>query len=149
MNDTTRELGGALGVAVLGSLVASRYDSQIVSASSRGLAGSAHADAPTPACPVRWRSAAQIGGAEGQRIADAAKDAYVSRHERSPRSSAPSSPPSASVIVYRKLPSTCDRLRRRRRRRGRRATPASSRRRPPRSIDEPADRPVRQYPRRP
>ena len=26
MNDTTRELGGALGVAVLGSLVASRYD---------------------------------------------------------------------------------------------------------------------------
>jgi hypothetical protein len=29
MNDVTRELGGALGVAVLGSLVASRYDSII------------------------------------------------------------------------------------------------------------------------
>ncbi|MDP9465573.1 MAG: MFS transporter, partial [Actinomycetota bacterium] len=29
MNDTTRELGGALGVAVLGSLVASRYDTRL------------------------------------------------------------------------------------------------------------------------
>ena len=29
MNDTTRELGGALGVAVLGSLLASRYDTRI------------------------------------------------------------------------------------------------------------------------
>jgi hypothetical protein len=32
MNDTTRELGGALGVAVLGSLVTSRYTSSIASA---------------------------------------------------------------------------------------------------------------------
>ena len=32
MNDTTRELGGALGVAVLGSLVASRYDGRLSSA---------------------------------------------------------------------------------------------------------------------
>ena len=32
MNDTTRELGGALGVAVLGSLVTSRYGSSIASA---------------------------------------------------------------------------------------------------------------------
>jgi hypothetical protein len=32
MNDTTRELGGALGVAVLGSIVASRYASQLAPA---------------------------------------------------------------------------------------------------------------------
>jgi hypothetical protein len=32
MNDTTRELGGALGVAVLGSLVTSRYGSSLASA---------------------------------------------------------------------------------------------------------------------
>src|SRR5215213_9764159 len=32
MNDTTRELGGALGVAVLGSLVTSRYASSLASA---------------------------------------------------------------------------------------------------------------------
>ena len=32
MNDTTRELGGALGVAVLGSLVTSRYTSSLASA---------------------------------------------------------------------------------------------------------------------
>ena len=43
MNDTTRELGGALGVAVLGSLVASRYDSQIISGAIAGLPASAHA----------------------------------------------------------------------------------------------------------
>jgi EmrB/QacA subfamily drug resistance transporter len=34
MNDTTRELGGALGVAVLGSLVTSQYASQIVDAAA-------------------------------------------------------------------------------------------------------------------
>jgi hypothetical protein len=32
MNDTTRELGGALGVAVLGSLVTSQYTANIASA---------------------------------------------------------------------------------------------------------------------
>ena len=38
MNDTTRELGGALGVAVLGSLVTSTYTSSIGDALS-GLSG--------------------------------------------------------------------------------------------------------------
>ena len=53
MNDTTRELGGALGVAVLGSLVASRYDSEFSPAldllpvplqgqASQSLAGALH-----------------------------------------------------------------------------------------------------------
>jgi predicted MFS family arabinose efflux permease len=56
MNDTTRELGGALGVAVLGSLVASRYRTRLapafdlLPASLRGeagqsLAGALHASA--------------------------------------------------------------------------------------------------------
>ena len=34
MNDTSREMGGALGVAVLGSLVASQFDSHIAGAVS-------------------------------------------------------------------------------------------------------------------
>ena len=38
MNDATRELGAALGVAVLGSIAASRYSSEITSAVS-GLGG--------------------------------------------------------------------------------------------------------------
>ena len=39
MNDATREFGAALGVAVLGSIAASRYGSQIATAVS-GLGGS-------------------------------------------------------------------------------------------------------------
>src|SRR5262249_45278817 len=42
MNDTTRELGGALGVAVLGSIVASRYTAEIASAVA-GLPPTPHA----------------------------------------------------------------------------------------------------------
>ena len=34
MNDTTRELGGALGVAVLGSLVTSQYTSGVADAAA-------------------------------------------------------------------------------------------------------------------
>ena len=74
MNDTTRELGGALGVAVLGSLVASRYDSRLspaldlLPASLRGeagesLAGALHAaaDVERPDGRRRLSSIAQRG----------------------------------------------------------------------------------------
>jgi EmrB/QacA subfamily drug resistance transporter len=75
MNDTTRELGGALGVAVLGSLVTSQFTSSITPAlvdlparlrdvADSGLAGALGV-------------AEQIGGAQGQLIADAAKQSFV------------------------------------------------------------------------
>ncbi|MGH2678281.1 MAG: MFS transporter, partial [Actinomycetota bacterium] len=74
MNDTTRMVGGALGVAVLGSVLASSYGSAIEPA-LRG--------APAPVAAVAGDSiggaatiAAQLG-AQGQAILDAARAAYV------------------------------------------------------------------------
>ncbi len=73
VNDTTRELGGALGVAVLGSLVASHYASSI--GDVPGFAG--------PSGEVAQRSlgaALQVAAAAGERgpqLAAAAKSAFV------------------------------------------------------------------------
>jgi EmrB/QacA subfamily drug resistance transporter len=74
MNDTTRELGGALGVAVLGSLVTSTYTGAIADSVS-GLPAPAQAAAEsglTGALAV----AGQLG-AEGVALADAARQAFV------------------------------------------------------------------------
>ena len=75
MNDTTRELGGALGVAVLGSLVTSAYSSSIGSAlvglpeKARGVADSGLSGA--------LGVAEKMGGAQGEGLATAAKLAFV------------------------------------------------------------------------
>ena len=74
MNDTTRELGGALGVAVLGSLLTSAYTSSIdgalggLSAADRAVADSGLVGA--------FRVADQLG-ASGAGLVDAAKDAFM------------------------------------------------------------------------
>jgi EmrB/QacA subfamily drug resistance transporter len=75
MNDTTRELGGALGVAVLGSIVTSQYASgissdiaglpeQVRSAAESGLTGA-------------LQVGAQIGGDQGAALIAAARQAFV------------------------------------------------------------------------
>jgi hypothetical protein len=75
MNDTTRELGGTLGVAVLGSVLASQYAAHVAPATAglstaaagtakASLAGALHAAATLPAGP-----AAQL--------ADAARSAWM------------------------------------------------------------------------
>jgi EmrB/QacA subfamily drug resistance transporter len=78
INDTTRELGGALGVAVLGSLVTSRYDH---------LVGKAVQSLRLPdvaAVPVRRSLAGALAVARrlpeagGARLAEQAKAAFVS-----------------------------------------------------------------------
>ncbi|MEO6629342.1 MAG: DHA2 family efflux MFS transporter permease subunit [Aquihabitans sp.] len=75
MNDTTRELGGALGVAILGSLVTSAYSSSIGSAlaglpeQARGMADSGLAGA--------LGVAEKIGGMQGESLAIAARSAFV------------------------------------------------------------------------
>ena len=75
-NDTTRELGGALGVAVLGSVMASRYTSQIAShlgalpASARGNASSSLGGASV--------AARDLGGAAGEQFLEAARQAWMS-----------------------------------------------------------------------
>ena len=83
-NDTTRELGGALGVAVLGSVLASQYTSGV---------SDAVADLPAEA---REAARSSIGGALGfveqargefpvsqlDRLVSVSKDAFVVRPDR-------------------------------------------------------------------
>jgi len=68
VNDTTRQVGGALGVAILGSLLASTY------ASSLGSAAPAAARASVGAALDLAR---QLGGDEGAALAASARSAYV------------------------------------------------------------------------
>ncbi len=73
VNDTTRELGGALGVAVLGSLVASHYASSI--GSMPGFGG-----APGALARRSLGSALQVAATAGERgpqLAAAARAAFV------------------------------------------------------------------------
>ncbi len=68
VNDTTRQVGGALGVAILGSLLASAYRSSLgagVSTAARSSVGGA------------LLAARDIGGQQGAALAQAAKSAYV------------------------------------------------------------------------
>jgi len=75
-NDTTRELGGALGVAVLGSVMASRYTGEIASslaglpAPARGAASSSLGGASVVA--------RDLGGTAGDQLLDAARQAWMS-----------------------------------------------------------------------
>jgi MFS transporter, DHA2 family, multidrug resistance protein len=76
MNDTTRELGGALGVAVLGSLVASRYDARLSPALDL-LPASLHGKAQESIAGA-LKAAGEVGGPTGTHVATIAREAYVS-----------------------------------------------------------------------
>ena len=67
MSDVTRQVGGALGVAVIGSIIATAY--------SRDMAGAPDAAASRSAPPTRV--AEQVGGAAGRELADAAGQAFT------------------------------------------------------------------------
>ncbi|UDY34982.1 MFS transporter [Dermatobacter hominis] len=71
VNDTTRELGGALGVAVLGSLVASQFRS-----SMDGMVGDLPARASSSLADA-LQAAAAAGGEQGQHLALVARTAFV------------------------------------------------------------------------
>jgi EmrB/QacA subfamily drug resistance transporter len=76
VNDATRTTGGALGVAVLGSLLSSGYRAgmdSVTSALPDSAAAAAH-DSIGGALAV----AARIGGPAGEHVADAARTAFVS-----------------------------------------------------------------------
>jgi len=76
VNDTTRQVGGALGVAVVGSLVASVYASGIDDVAGRfGLTGEALARARS-SLGHALETAAGLGG-DGPGFADAARDSFV------------------------------------------------------------------------
>jgi MFS transporter, DHA2 family, integral membrane protein len=71
VNDTTRELGGALGVAVMGSLVASHFRSSMHGAVSGLSERASHSLADA------LQSAAAAGGARGAEVANVAKTSFV------------------------------------------------------------------------
>jgi EmrB/QacA subfamily drug resistance transporter len=75
VNDTVREVGGALGVAVLGSVLASQYTGAISSTTAALPTDSAHlaGDSLGGAVVV----AQQVGGSSGAAILEAAQAAYV------------------------------------------------------------------------
>ena len=77
VNDTTRELGGAFGVAVLGSVVSSTYGSQMRDAVAGSPLPAAAADAVSDQIGAAIEVARQIGGEPGRLLADAASTAFV------------------------------------------------------------------------
>ena len=72
VNDTTREVGGALGVAVFGSIVASKFQT-VLAGSVAGLPAAARAS-----LGAALQSAATLPGARGAALANGARAAYVS-----------------------------------------------------------------------
>jgi DHA2 family multidrug resistance protein-like MFS transporter len=75
MNDTTREVGGALGVAVLGSVFSSAYATEIGPALSGLPAGLA--DSARDSVGAATIIAGEIGGQAGRALAAASKIAFV------------------------------------------------------------------------
>jgi hypothetical protein len=75
VNDTVREVGGALGVAVLGSVLASQYTSALGSATA-GLPPSG-ADAAGDSLGGAVVVAQQTGGSTGAALLDAARTAWL------------------------------------------------------------------------
>jgi len=80
LNDTTRELGGALGVAILGSVFASAYASRLTTALT-GL--HVHAAGATKSIGAALGAARGIGGPVGQQLATAASHSFIDAMSRS------------------------------------------------------------------
>jgi predicted MFS family arabinose efflux permease len=75
MNDVVREVGGTLGIAVLGSVLTSSYGSAMGD-DVAGLPGSAAAGA-TDSVGAAHEIAAHVGGATGERLLAASNQAFV------------------------------------------------------------------------
>jgi EmrB/QacA subfamily drug resistance transporter len=77
VNDTTREVGGTLGVAVLGSIMASVYGGRILDALSGTSLPAGLRAAAGDSLAAALQIAGGVGGAAGRGIAFAAQDAFV------------------------------------------------------------------------
>jgi len=75
MNDVVREVGGTLGIAILGSLLSSRYSSGIDGAVA-GLPAEA-AEAASDSVGGAHEVGAQLGGGAGAKLIDTANSAFV------------------------------------------------------------------------
>jgi hypothetical protein len=80
MNDTTRQIGGALGVAILGSIMSSSYSSSIVR-SVQSLPGPLVAAAKS-GVGAALVVGAKVGGPAGQAVIAAAKAAFIHAMDR-------------------------------------------------------------------
>lgn len=77
VNDTTRQVGGALGVAVIGSVLSSVYGDKIAEFMSGNGFPKVAVDAAQDGLGSALGVAARIGGPEGAAIADQARSAFV------------------------------------------------------------------------
>lgn len=105
MNDTTRELGGSLGIAVLGSLLASQYATKIAVVADK---------LPEPAKKAAEQSIAgaiavgqQIGGTTGAQIIRTAKESWLSGYHFSLMVGA-AIIATAAIVAYFGLPEQAD-----------------------------------------
>jgi MFS transporter, DHA2 family, multidrug resistance protein len=77
VNDTTRQVGGALGVAVLGSVMSSTYGPRVSDAVSGLPVSSEQATAIHDQIGAALRAASEIGGEPGRMLADAASSGFA------------------------------------------------------------------------
>ena len=77
VNDTTRQVGGALGVAVLGSVMSSTYGPRVSDAISGLPVSSEQATAIHDQIGAAIRAAAEIGGEPGRKLADVASRGFA------------------------------------------------------------------------
>ena len=77
INDTIREVGGALGVAIVGSLSAAVYRSHLTSLLAGAHVPAAMTHVATGSVAAANAVGAQVGGADGHQLAAAAHSAFV------------------------------------------------------------------------
>ncbi len=77
VNDTTRQVGGALGVAVLGSVFTSVYGSRVVDSLSGSDIPASAVDAAQDSVGGALQAASTVGGAAGDLITQAARSAFM------------------------------------------------------------------------
>jgi EmrB/QacA subfamily drug resistance transporter len=77
VNDTTRQVGGALGVAVLGSVFNSLYASSVTDGLSASALPASAIAAAKDSVGGALAVAASVGGAAGSQVADVARNAFV------------------------------------------------------------------------
>ena len=77
VNDTTRQVGGALGVAVLGSVMSSTYGPRVTDAISGFPVPADQATAISDQIGAAIRAASEIGGEPGRMLADVASRGFA------------------------------------------------------------------------
>jgi hypothetical protein len=77
VNDTTRQIGGAVGVAVVGSVFSSIYSAEVAGATSGQPVPPEVANGIKDSVGFALQAAARIGGSAGTELADAARSAFI------------------------------------------------------------------------